>query len=636
MDYLVKEGLIHQAIIAQLPSINIPKKENLPTWANGTNILIALGIFGIVLMNIAPDQKANKLANSEWGTSAEIAMARKKAKKQIANPTRNSVSLYINLDPDVRKKRDANWEKMGWKNPVKVTPAKREKGEPKPKSDRDIATFYIPDAQRGIFIGGSAGSGKTFSAADPLARSAVDQGFPIALYDFKYPEQSSRLAAYAVARGYQVDILAPGYPESCTCNPTEFIRDEEDSIAAGQLGKTINANINIDDSKKDEFFESAGNAFIEGALLLTKAVPKLLVKLDAQRFGDESGKPNELAKSFDDLMTTQAIIALPDVANRLAQAKEAGIISAWTGIPFNQAISVKDAEKTIAGIVSTALAVFRNFIKKDFVAAFIGKSDLPERIEGKRLVIFGLDNINREVVSPVLASTMHMFLRNNIYGKVKRKDPLITLLDEVATIRLPSLVNLLAEGREMGFCGILGVQHLPQLEKTYGKEVARTIFGNCATKIIFNPQELESAKTFSEMLGETEITTKSSSTSRSRAKSGGSSTSGTNTQQQKKHLFEPAQIMRMKTGRCIILNPNFERGEEAYMPILKTMEIRQEEIAHQVWSTANWDSVVKSVMSKRKNQQLNNTDADEAMRQMLIDRDELAKIILPLQTAEAA
>jgi hypothetical protein len=92
----------------------------------------------------------------------------------------------------------------------------------------------------------------------------------------------------------------------------------------------------------------------------------------------------------------------------------------------------------------------------------------------------------------------------------------------------------------------------------------------------------------------------------------------------------------MKTGRCIILNPNFERGEEAYMPILKTMEIRQEEIAHQVWSTANWDSVVKSVMSKRKNQQLNNADADEAMRQMLIDRDELAKIILPLQTAEAA
>lgn len=215
---------------------------------------------------------------------------------------------------------------------------------------------------------------------------------PLVLYDFKYPEQSQRIAAYAALRGYDVEVFAPGYVESCTCNPSEFIRDEEDSIAAAQLAITINANMNDGGGKKDEFFEKAGNAFIEGALLLTKAVPKLLVQLDPARFGDSKGNPNELAQSYDDLMTTQAIIALPDVAKRLAQAKEAGIIRAWTGIPFNQAISVKDAEKTIAGIVSTASAVFRNFIKKDFVGAFIGKSNIPQRIEGKKLIIFGADS----------------------------------------------------------------------------------------------------------------------------------------------------------------------------------------------------------------------------------------------------
>lgn len=627
------QQLVHQAVLAQLP-IDIQLPKDFQGWVKSPIVWLTLGFIFIVFLNLAPSKSKVKLANSSWGGSAEIAKARRKAKKQIANPTRNKVTLYLNLDEDVRARTEAFWEKIGWQNPVKVVPKKREKGEAKPTPDKKIPTFYLPDAQRGIYVGGAAGSGKSFTSADPLYRSAVDQGFPLVLYDFKYPEQSQRIAAYAAARGYQVEVFAPGFEESCTCNPMHFIKDENDSIAAAQMAKTINANTNLEGGKKEEFFENAGNAILEGILLLTKAVPRLLVNLDPQTFADAEGMPNEYAQSFDDLITAQYLLALPDVAKRLAQAQAQGIIAGWMGIPFQQAVSVKEAEKTISSIVATASAVFRGFIRRDFVTALIGKTNIHQRIEGKKLMIFGLDNINRDVVSPILASILHMTVRNNIYGKVKRNDPLIVGLDEIATMRLPSLVNWLAEGREMGFCGILGVQLFNQLEKTYGKEIARTIFGNCATKFIFNPQENEAAKMFSDMLGETEITYYTKGNSSSSSKGGGSSGRSRTQHRTKKHLFEPAQFTRLKTGRCVVINPNYERGEEAYLPILQSIKIRQEEIAHQQWSVDNWDTLLDHIISSRPQAKENIGDRDSRLHQMLLDREDLAKVILPAVPAE--
>lgn len=627
-----RADFIQEILIAQLPVIELPKKDDLPNWINTPNILLALGIVFLVFICMLPDKKSNKLANSSWGGTTAIAAATKKGRYQIKNSTRNSVSLYINPPDFITKQTEAYWKSIGWQNPVEVSKPKTRDGEAKPPADKDIKTFFVPDAQRGILIAGGAGTGKTFFALDPMVRSAVDQGHPVVLYDFKYPEQSARIGAYAKARGYQVEVFAPGYEETCICNLTEFIKDENDAISASQLAKTINANMSSgDNSKKDPFFDNAGEAFIEGALLLTKAVPKILVKLMPQSFDDGTGNPNDYAKSFDDVMTTQAIIALPDVAKRLAIAKEKGIIPAWSGLPFNQAISVKDAEKTVSSIVATASAVFRNFIKKDFVKAFIGKSNIPERIEGKKLLIFGLDNINRDVISPILASVLHMTVRNNIYGKAKRKDPLIVSLDEVASIKLPALNNWLAEGREMGFCGILALQNLAQLERAYGKENTRIIFGNCATKFIFNPQELDSAKMFADILGETQISYYTTSRNRSYARNGGGSRgSSSNLQISKKHLFEPAEFLKLSTGKCVILNPNFVVGEEAYMPVLRKIFIRQSEIAHMDWSQPNWDSLLEYIVSQRPIAHY----SDEELENTIAERNKLGEIILPAPPKE--
>jgi type IV secretory pathway TraG/TraD family ATPase VirD4 len=43
--------------------------------------------------------------------------------------------------------------------------------------------------------------------------SAIDQGFPIVLYDFKYPTQA-KVASYAKKMGYEVHVFAPVSPKA--------------------------------------------------------------------------------------------------------------------------------------------------------------------------------------------------------------------------------------------------------------------------------------------------------------------------------------------------------------------------------------------------------------------------------------
>jgi type IV secretory pathway TraG/TraD family ATPase VirD4 len=180
-------------------------------------------------------------------------------------------------------------------------------------------------------------------------------------------------------------------------------------------------------------------------------------------------------------------------------------LKVWTSRPLSQLISVKDSEKTAVSIIGTAQRMFQRFLKRDFVGAFCGKTTLPLDLDGKQLIVFGLDRNNRDIVGPLLAAILHMIVTRNVSRTVPRSNPLIVALDELPTLYLPALVNWLNENREDGFVGILGYQNIAQLEKVYGKELTRAIFGGTATKFIFNPQDTESAKLFSDYLGEMEI-----------------------------------------------------------------------------------------------------------------------------------
>ena len=561
--------------------------------------LVLLGCFASIgiLKLISGSNHKGKVATSYWGGSREKSQAARKAKKQISKPTRNSVGLYVGTPPYIRTALQKQWYSNGF---IKTKPSLKQ------KFLFSNSTLYVPDAQRGIAVIGAAGSGKTFSVIDPLIRSAFDQGFPMLLYDFKFPAQTKRAVAYAMKRGYSVRIFAPGFAESETCNPLDLLRDEEDAIASGQLTQVISRNFDKGgNASSDKFFEEAGDSLVEGILLVTKAIKTLT--------GEEK---------YCDLMMAQAILSLPNLAARL-EATSKDKLKVWTSRPLSQLISVKDSEKTAASIIGTAQRMFQRFLKRDFVGAFCGQTTLPLDLDGKQLIIFGLDRNNRDIVSPLLAAILHMIVTRNITRTVPRTDPLIVALDELPTFYLPALVNWLNEGREDGFVGILGYQNIAQLEKVYGKELSRAILGGTATKFIFNPQDPESAKLFSDYLGEMEI--KFNSKSRSMGKGGGGSSS--NEHHQKRHLLEPAQFVKMGTGRAVIINPAYTRGTEAYVPLLHKLKVPLSDIDEMNWSESKWD-FVRERLIKNNGVQV----SEEERSTQFLERRELAEKLFPLPT----
>ncbi|MFB2897799.1 type IV secretory system conjugative DNA transfer family protein [Aerosakkonemataceae cyanobacterium BLCC-F50] len=603
---MLKNSLFSVPVLGQTQAVTNPPNpiqntgEQLLSYLKTQSGLTLIGCLVLVaIIQVSSNSsKKGKIATSYWGGMKEKAAAARKAKKQIAQVTRNNVALYIGTPNIVRKRLKKEWQQA--KLPVKK--------ESVWSIFSSSPTLWVPDAQRGIAAIGAAGSGKTFSVIDPLIRSALDQGFPMCLYDFKYPAQTKRSVAYAIKRGYTVRVFAPGFPESEVCNPLDLLKDEEDAIAAGQLAQVISRNFDRSggNASSDKFFEEAGDSLVEGILLVTKAVKRLT--------GDDK---------YCDLMMAQAILSLSDLPKRLEEASKSQL-KVWTTRPLSQLISVKDSEKTVSGIVGTAQRMFQRFLKKDFVGAFCDRTTLPLDLDGKQLIIFGLDRNNRDIVGPLLAAILHMVVSRNVSRTIPRKDPLVVALDELPTLYLPALVNWLNENREDGFVGILGYQNIAQLEKEYGKELARAILGGTATKFIFNPQDPESAKLFADYLGEMEIEFKS----KSRSTGKGGASRSINENHQKRYLLEPAQFSKMETGRAAIINPAYVRSKEAYVPLFQPVKVPQSDIDEMNWSDSKWDMVRQRLIGRKS------IISDNERREQFEERRRLAEKLFPLPKDE--
>ena len=596
---MLNQSFIEIPSTPSLAFTNNNRDNSLLNTLSNPMALTLIGIFGLygLLSLMGNGSKKGKLSTAYWGGKREKKKAQNIALSQINEPTRNSASLYIGTPDTVLLKLQEQWLWSG----LKFNDQRKAASSP----------IYIPDIQRGVLVAGAAGTGKTFSVIDPCIRSALDQGFPILLYDFKFPTQSSRVIAYALKRGYKVRFFTPNFPFSDVCNLLDFLADEEDAVAAGQLAEVIAKNIDLNaNASSDKFFEDAGATLVQGIFLLAKAV--------AAKCG----------KQYADLMTCAAILSLPELGKRLGYSRERQQFPIWTMRPLAQLISVANAPETESSIIGTAQRTFEKFLKKDFIGAFSDDSTIPLDLDGKTLLVCGLDRNNRDIVGPLMAAVIHMIVSKNVSRSEPRKDPLCVFLDELPTMYLPQLYEWLTQNREDGFCGIIGFQNFAQLEKVYGKEVAKIIIGNCATKFIFNPQEVESAEYFSKALGEFDVlySTKSRSHNSGKHSSGSRSRSEN---RQKRSLFEVSQFMKLGKGQSIIINPNFQRGDEEYVPIKQKIKVPPDDLSEMNWSQEQWPKLW-DYFSQQNHQGVD----DDKRRKQFEERYELVNRLFPLPPSD--
>jgi type IV secretory pathway TraG/TraD family ATPase VirD4 len=504
----------------------------------GATLLICIG--GLVWANLSNGGlfgKGNrqKLARARWAGNKEKNAARQTACEQMEARKHNRVALYVS-----RSKVEKPL-KIGDKYLIQI-----------PKS-RD--RLYFPDAQRGVIVCGSPGSGKSYSLINPLLRSAIDQNFPIVLYDLKYSQlksatfraqgQTAKLAGYAIARGYEVVVVAPGFEGCCIVNLLDFLESETDVAMARQLAIVLNKNLKLGsggDKGSNPFYTNARELLTQALFQLAKGT------------------------KYPDLLMCFAILSLDKLIVRLQNAD----LNPWTRAAFSQFLSVAHSPETAANIAGTTLGLFTRFIIPELLSTFCGTTNLPLDLKERQLVIFATDDEKRDVISPLIASVLHLIGTRNL--ATPRSTPFVLSLDELPTIYLPSLPSWLNQKRENGLVAILGLQNLSQLEETYGKEECETIFTGCGTKAFFNAGSAIAAERYSKYLGEEEV----QNTRRNRKidKKGGTTTD-TSDDFNRRSLFEVAQFNTLPEGKAVIISPGFKSAQEATLPLLEKIKLSQ-------------------------------------------------------------
>lgn len=536
-----------------------------------TGGIISACIVGMVLLGRTGGSSKNKLAHAHWVGGTEIAAARKKAKEQINRRERNKLTLFVVQPKLIFPAELISSPGVATPNHEKPTEGEKPKVIQVSKTDR---TIWLPDANRGIAVLGGTGSGKTYGVIDPAIRSVIDQGFPIILYDYKYAEQSSRIAGIAADAGYKVSIFAPSFPESGICNPLDFIRDATDVDMARQVAIVLNRNFKSGGKgNEDPFFTNSGDQLIQAVLLLAKTTPYPDIIFCAKALG----------------------------ANNLPARVQNANLPTWVETSFGQLISMADSEKTVASVISTASILFSRFMSPDILSVFCGKTTIPMNLKGKHLLVIGMKREKQDVVAPLLATVLHMIVTRNVTSK--REDPLLVAIDELPTLYLPSLVQWLNVHREDGLSCMLGFQNLVQLEETYGKEVSRAIFGGCATKAIFNPLEPESAKIFSDYLGDEHLKYKS----KSRSSGGGKTSTSTSDQERTRKLFAPEDFLKLPQGNCILISPGYSSKKEANVPRRCNIKIPKVDADRAENSKSRWEAL--KVELEKEGHQIPITDA---------------------------
>lgn len=216
-------------------------------------------------------------------------------------------------------------------------------------------------------------------------------------------------------------------------------------MMARQFAEVMNQNFKrSEQAAQDGFFGPAGDQVTEAIMMLARGT------------------------DFPDLMMCQALASRTDLAHQIIKQKDK--LNPWVLASFGQLISSAESEKTVSSILATANINFTRFMKADVLPAFCGQTTIPTFLEGKQLLVLGLDREKRDVLAPLIAAILHLLVNRNVSRP--RSDPLFLMVDEVPTLYLPALHHWLNENREDGLSTVLGFQNLVQMEKMYGKDLA--------------------------------------------------------------------------------------------------------------------------------------------------------------------
>ena len=310
---------------------------------------------------------------------------------------------------------------------------------------------------RATMVLGTPGSGKSFSVYGPFIEQMIAKGYSMFIYDYKFPDLTEIVYNEFLANIDRYDVV----PEFCVinfndptrslrCNPINprYITDPADTTEIAEL---VMLNVNKAAVEKEDFFTLSAKGYLDALIWFLKLY--------------EDGR----------------YCTFPHVIELMAQdyKKVFSILSRYPELeakikPFSNALE-GGAQDQLQGQIASAQIPLNKFVSPSLYWVLTGDDFTLDINDPKhpKILCVGNDPDRQAIYGTTLALfTSRMFKLINHKGKRKCG----VLLDELPTIFLKGLDNLIATARSNKVAIVLGAQDKSQLKRDYGEKESEVIF----------------------------------------------------------------------------------------------------------------------------------------------------------------
>ncbi|MGI2257548.1 type IV secretory system conjugative DNA transfer family protein [Candidatus Cardinium hertigii] len=343
--------------------------------------------------------------------------------------------------------------------------------------------FVVLDSlSQGIYIEGSAGSGKSSSVIEPIIYQAADMGFAGFLYDFKGNPPTLSAHMYQAVLGKKTKFAHINITDthlSHRCNPLHpsYLPFK---LYAQEYASAILKNLNKEWVHKPDFWSDNAIAFFSAIIWFLKKHHGALCSL-----------PHALLVAMKNYEQSIALLSL----DRETQIMIEPIYTAYKS----------NAEKQLSGIFSSLQLPFNKIYTKEIFWVLSGHFGDQDTVDldvsnpsNPTMLTVANDPRLSDSLSSIIALIGVVCMKHmNQQGKHKA----IFLLDEAPTLFIPGLENLPATARSNNVSTIVCVQDFEQLKHMYGSSQAEIIRNNLGNQFFGMTSNLTTGAYVSKMSG---------------------------------------------------------------------------------------------------------------------------------------
>ena len=373
---------------------------------------------------------------------------------------------------------------------------------------------------RATMILGTPGSGKSFSVYNPFIEQMISKGYTMFVYDYKYPDLTEVVYNELIRNTdkypktpefHIINFNDPRYSNRCNPLHRRYITDQ---AASAEVADIIMKNVNPSIAEKEDFFSMSAKVYIDSLIWFLRIY--------------EDGR----------------YCTFPHLIELMGQDHEVvfDILQQYTDIevkirPFANALN-KGAQDQLQGQIASAQIPLNKFASPELYWVLSG-DDFPLDINNPdhpMILCVGNNPDYQAIYGTTLALyTSRMFKLINHKGK----RPCGVLLDELPTIFIKGLDNLIATARSNKVAIVLGAQDKSQLVRDYTQKEADVIF-NTVGNIFAGQVNGKTAEDLSKSFGK-EFREQQSETT-------GSDSESTNTSYHQEDIMPVSRIETLSQG----------------------------------------------------------------------------------------